>query len=135
VSTPFIHRLRVRYAECDMQGHVFNGNYLTWFDTAHTELLREAYGPYAQLVETGVEFVVAEANVRYRGAARFDDELEVHVVLEPPGTSALTSRFEVRRDGELLTEGMLRHVCVDAETFAKAPWPQELRTAFERYVA
>jgi acyl-CoA thioesterase FadM len=30
---------------------------------------------------------------------------------------------------------MLRHVCVDAETFAKAPWPDELRAAFERYVA
>ena len=118
-----------------MQGHVFNGNYLTWFDTAHTELLRKAYGPYQQLVATGVEFVVAEANVRYRGAARFDDELEVHVTLEQPGTSSLTSRFEVRRDGDLLTEGMLRHVCVDAQTFAKAPWPDDLRAAFERYVA
>ena len=131
----FVHRLRVRYAECDMQGHVFNGNYLTWFDTAHTELLREGFGPYAAVVEKGVEFVVAEANVRYRGAARFDDELEVHVTVEPPGTSSLISRFEVRRGDELLTEGMLRHVCVDAQSFEKAPWPDELRAAFERYVA
>ncbi len=131
----FVHHLRVRYAECDMQGHVFNGNYLTWFDTAHTELLREAYGPYAALVDSGVEFVVAEANVRYRVPARFDDELEVRVSLEPPSTSSLTSRFEVRRGDELLTEGMLRHVCVNAQTFAKTPWPDELREAFARYVA
>ena len=41
----------------------------------------------------------------------------------------------MRRGDELLTEGMLRHVCVDAQTFAKAPWPDELRAAFERYVA
>lgn len=135
MSPAFAHRLRVRYAECDMQGHVFNGNYLTWFDTAHTELLREAFGPYARIVESGVEFVVAEASVRYRSPARFDDELEILVRLEAPGTSSLTSRFEVRRDGELLTEGMLRHVCVDARSFAKAPWPEELRAAFERYVA
>ena len=52
----------------------------------------------------------------------------------PPGNSSLVSHFEVRRAGELLTEGMLRHVCVDAQTFAKAPWPDELRTAFSRYV-
>ena len=44
-------------------------------------------GPYAAIVESGVEFVVAEANVRYRVAARFDDELEVHVTLEPPATA------------------------------------------------
>ena len=131
----FVHHLRVRYAECDMQGHVFNGNYLTWFDTAHTELLRAAFGPYERVVETGVEFVVAEASVRYLVPARFDEELGVHVALEEPGNSSLVSRFEVRRDNELLTAGMLRHVCVDAQTFAKAPWPHELREAFARYVA
>ena len=68
------------------------------------------------------------------GVAGFDDELGVRVSLEQPGSSSLTSRFEVRRGDELLTEGMLRHVCVDAQTFAKAPWPDELRAAFERYV-
>jgi acyl-CoA thioester hydrolase len=87
------------------------------------------------VVETGVEFVVAEATLRYLAPARFDDELGIHVALEPPGNSSLVSRFEVRRGDDLLTEGMLRHVCVDAQTFAKAPWPEELRTAFGRYVA
>jgi acyl-CoA thioester hydrolase len=131
---PFVHRLRVRYVECDMQGHVFNGNYLTWFDVAHTELLREAFGNYLNLVqEHGIDFVVAEANVRYRAAAHFDDELEIEVALEPPTTSSLTSRFTVRRDGEALTEGMLRHVCVDARTMRKAPWPDDVREGFLRY--
>jgi acyl-CoA thioester hydrolase len=131
---PFVHRLRVRYAECDMQGHVFNGNYLTWFDVAHTELLREAFGNYLNLVhEHGIDFVVAEANVRYRAPAHFDDELEIEVALEEPTTSSLTSRFTVRRGAETLTEGMLRHVCVDAQTMRKAPWPADVRAGFERY--
>jgi acyl-CoA thioester hydrolase len=132
---PFVHRLRVRYAECDMQGHVFNGNYLTWFDVAHTEMLRAAFGPYDRIVESGVEFVVAEASLRYRAPARFDDELEVHVSLDPPTNSSLTSRFEVLRGDDLLTEGILRHVCVDAQTFAKAPWPAQLRDSFGQYVS
>ena len=42
--TPLVTALRVRYVECDMQGHVFNGHYLTWFDIAHTEALRAATG-------------------------------------------------------------------------------------------
>ena len=36
--------LRVRYAECDMQGHAFNGHYLAWFDMAHTHAFGEAVG-------------------------------------------------------------------------------------------
>ena len=41
---PLTTALRVRYVECDMQGHVFNGHYLTYFDLAHTEALRTATG-------------------------------------------------------------------------------------------
>lgn len=33
----FFHPLRVRWAEVDMQGIVFNGHYLTYFDVAFTE--------------------------------------------------------------------------------------------------
>jgi acyl-CoA thioester hydrolase len=132
---PFVHRLRVRYAECDMQGRVFNANYLTWFDTAHTELLREAFGNYLNLIrEHGVDFVVAEVNVRYRAPAQFDDEVEIAVAFDEPTTSSVTSRFTVSRDGETLTEGALRHVCVDATSFAKAPWPDAVRAAFASYV-
>ena len=37
----FRHPIRVRYNECDPQGHVFNANYLAYFDIAMTELWRE----------------------------------------------------------------------------------------------
>ena len=131
----FVHRLRVRYAECDMQGHVFNGHYLTWFDIAHTELLREAFGPYQRIVDEGVEFVVAEASVRYLAPARFDEDLDITVALEEPTNSSLLSRFEIRRADDLLAQGTLRHVCVDATTFDKAPWPDDLRAAFRRYAS
>lgn len=132
---PFRHRLRVRYVECDMQGRVFNAHYLTWFDLAHTELLRATAGPYTALVAAGWDLVVAEAGVRYRGAARFDDELELEVLLAPLTTASMTSSYAVRRDGELLTEGWVRHVCVDAASFAKRPWPASLRSAVAPYVS
>jgi acyl-CoA thioester hydrolase len=118
-----------------MQGHVFNAHYLTWFDMAHTGLLTEALGlPYMELVESGVDVVVAEAGVRYRKPARFDDELEIEVGLEEPTNSSLTSRFTVRRDSELISEGFLRHVCVNAKTFQKLRWPENIRVAFAPYV-
>jgi acyl-CoA thioester hydrolase len=135
MPAPFSTALRVRYVECDMQGHVFNGHYLTWFDLAHTELLRAAVGPYAEFVErSGVDIVVAESGVRYLAPAHFDDELTIEVSLEAPTTTSLTSRFTIRRDGEAITEGFLRHVCVDNESYKKAPWPADVRAALGPYV-
>lgn len=124
--------MRVRYADCDMQGHVFNAHYLTWFDTAHTEALRGTLGDYASIVARGIELVVAEANVRYRASARFDDELTIGVEFRPVGTTSLTSDFTVKRGVDLIAEGTLRHVCVDARSFTKAPWPDWVRAALDR---
>lgn len=136
MPTPLITALRVRYVECDMQGHVFNGHYLTWFDMAHTEALRTATGgSYQDFVALhGIDFVVAESSVRYLAAAHFDDALEVEVAFDPPSTSSLTSRFTVRRDGTTIATGTLRHVCVENEGYTKAPWPAAFRKALEPYL-
>ena len=66
------HTLRVRYSECDPQGVVFNANYVAYLDVVITELWREALGRYQDLVDSGVDMVVAEVNVRYLGSAAFD---------------------------------------------------------------
>lgn len=128
-------RVHVRYAECDMQGHVFNGHYLTWFDMAHTGLLTRASGrSYTDMVASGIDVVVAETGIRFLAPARFEDELEITVELDPLTTSSLTSRYTVRRQGAVITTGFLRHVCVDPRTMTKVPWPAELRAALEPYV-
>lgn len=133
---PFSIPVQVRYAECDMQGHVFNAHYLTWFDMAHTALLTEALGmSYRALVASGIDVVVAESGVRYLSPARFEDELEIGIELDPPTNSSLTSRFTVRRGDEVITRGFLRHVCVGADTLEKTPWPDDVRAAFAPYVS
>jgi acyl-CoA thioester hydrolase len=136
VSSPFSTRVRVRYAECDMQGYVFNGHYLTWFDVAYAELLSDAAGRrYSELVAEGIDVVVAECGIRFLTPARYDDELDITVATEEPSNTSLTSRFTVARDGEPICEAWLRHVCFDLTTRRKRPWPEELRSAFPRYAA
>ena len=119
--------LRVRYVECDMQGRAFNGHYLTWVDMAHTEALRELVGGYQVLVNRGIDFVVAAAELQFRQPARFDDELLVHVAIEPPGRTSLRSRYVITRGTDVIAEAAMVHVCVDATTFAKRSWPDWFR--------
>src|ERR1700752_3383757 len=77
VASPFSHPLRVRYAECDKQGVVFNSHYLAWFDISMTELFRAAFGSYGVNLERGVDIVVGEARLRFRAPARFDDLVDL----------------------------------------------------------
>jgi acyl-CoA thioester hydrolase len=123
----FVHELRVRYGECDPQGIVFNANYLLYFDVAFTEYWRDRIGPWDDMASFGVDAVVAEANLRFRAPARFDDVLQLAVVTEELGTTSMTTRIEVQRDGELLVEMRLRHVFVDRETWSKTTMPDAIR--------
>ena len=131
MSGPLRHPLRVRYGECDPQGVVFNAHYLAWFDIALTELWRAALGSYDAMVKRGVDVVVAEATVRYLRPARFDDELDLCISISHLGTSSIVSDHEILRDGEAITRGQTRHVCVLADALIKAPIPDWLRESLQ----
>jgi acyl-CoA thioester hydrolase len=133
MGRPFVHRLRVRYAECDRQGVVFNAHYFAYFDLAMTELWRAAMGRYDAMIERGIDMVVAEAQARFLDSARFDDEIDLEVAVERLGTTGSTTHHRVVRDGDVLVEGALRHVFVDPETLEKTPIPDWLREALEPY--
>lgn len=135
MSAPFVHRLRVRYAECDPQGVVFNGNYFTYFDVAHTELLRATIGSFDDLLARGLDVVVAEASCRFRAPARFDEELDIAVTLPRLGRTSMTTAHRVDGPEGLVAEGLLRHVFLDRESRAPVELPDWLRGALEPHLA
>jgi acyl-CoA thioester hydrolase len=96
VTEPFRHALRVRYNECDPQGVVFNANYLTYFDLTMTELWR-GLGGYGEMVEAGMDMVVAEATIRYLDGLRFDEHFEVRATITRLGETSMTTEFDVVR--------------------------------------
>ena len=67
--------IRVRYNETDGQGRVHHAQYLNFFERGRIELLRSMGHNYRDLESSGLLLVVTEMNVRYLGAAVFDDLL------------------------------------------------------------
>ncbi len=129
------HRMRVRFAECDPQGIVFNSRYLEYFDVAMTEIWREALGPYEQATaEAGVELVVAEAGIRYRDSLRFDEVFELRATVPRIGTTSMITAISVLRDGTVVAEGELRHVFLGRGDGRPTPIPPAIRAAFEPYL-
>ena len=133
-SWPLVHRLRVRWAEADMQGVVFNANYLAWFDIGITEYLRGvAGGDRDRLAAIFDKLYVVRSILDYRAPARFDDEIEVCARTARLGNSSLEVAFAIRRDGEVLVEG--RNVYVHTSDGRPAPLPDDLRQRVAAYEA
>ena len=127
-----VHRLRVRWAEADLQGVVFNAHYLAWFDIAITEYWRAlANGDRVWLIQTWERFYVVKSTLDYRQPARFDDEIDVAVRTSRLGRSSMDCMFEVRRDTDLLVTGA--SVYVHTIEGKAAPLPDDLRARILRY--
>ncbi|MBA3478950.1 MAG: acyl-CoA thioesterase [Lautropia sp.] len=121
-----IHPLRVRWAEADMQGVVFNAHYLAYFDLAITEYWRMlAAGDQAWLHETFEHLFVVKATVDFHAPARFDDELQVATRCSRLGRSSMTADFEIHRGGDHLISG--QSIYVYARDSKSMPIPEDLR--------
>ncbi|MFG2284910.1 acyl-CoA thioesterase [Streptomyces sp. NPDC048595] len=131
----FTHRLRVRYSECDQQNVVFNGHYLFYYDVALTELWREATGGFASMVEGGTDLVVAEARLRYRQGARYDELIDIEMPVTRLGTTSMIVRPRFMVGERLIAEGEVRHVFTDTVAGGKKEMPDEVRAAFEPYTS
>jgi acyl-CoA thioester hydrolase len=79
MSSPEVSEIRVRvnYSETDQMGVVYHARYLVWLDIARTEHLRRSGMSYRDLEAAGLRLVVAEAALRYRQPARYDDPILV----------------------------------------------------------
>ncbi len=131
-----MHRLRVRWAEVDRQGIVFNGHYLAYFDVGVTEYYRALGYPYPDgLLAHGTDLYVKKAELEYHASAAYDDELDVCVRVARLGGSSFDFVVEVCRAAELLVSGKLVYVNADPATRRSARVPDFLRSAirgFER---
>src|SRR5215468_1790144 len=88
----FCHALRVRWAEVDRQGIVFNGNYLTYFDVGITEYWRAIGYPYPDaLLQNGCDTFAVKATIEYRAPARYDDLLDVRCAWDASAAAACNS--------------------------------------------
>ena len=131
MNQPHEHRLHVRYAETDQMGVVYHANYLVYMEEGRTRMMASLGLPYHELEAKGWALVVRKADVRYRAAARYGDELCVRTWVERMRGASILFRYEIERaaDATLLATGSTELACVDLKTAERRPTmlPEELR--------
>jgi len=103
----------VRYAETDMMGVVYHGNYLPWFEIGRTTLLRQQGLPYRQLEADGFRLPVLEVTAKYLRPAVYDDTVTIITTMRERPLMRIRLEYEVRRGDELLATGSTVHAFID----------------------
>lgn len=130
----FWHRLRVRWAEVDMQKIVFNAHYQNYFDTALTDYWRSLALPYEEAMKAlGGEPYMKKASIEYHRSARCDDLLDVALKCERIGNSSMLFKGAIYRGHDLLVNAELTYVFADAVSQRPRPVPSALRQLLEGF--
>jgi YbgC/YbaW family acyl-CoA thioester hydrolase len=130
------HRLRVRWAEVDMQKIVFNAHYLMYFDTAMGDYWRALALPYdSSMLSLEGDLYVKKATVEYHASAQVDDQLEVALQCHRIGTSSMTFNGAIFRGEDCLISCELIYVFADPATQKSKPVPRALRDIILGYEA
>ena len=109
--------LRPRYAETDQMGVVYYGHYLTWFECARTEWLRQAGRSYADMEAQGVFLPVRRCSVEYHAPARYDRPIAVRARVTRISPARVDFSYTVvdTLSQALLAEGASCHAFVDGQ--------------------
>jgi len=110
-----VHRVQIYYEDTDHSGLVYHANYLKYFERAREHLL--GVDELVRLLEEdGVGFVVYKAGMTFKRGAVFGDTIEIRTQVASESDYRIVFSQNVFRGEELLVEGHVEMVCVDATT-------------------
>ena len=125
----FFHRLRVRWAEVDMQKIVFNAHYLAYADEAMTAVLQSLGTPYDALLARGFDTAVVASELTWVAPVRWGDVVDVDGEVERVGRTSFTVLFTISVRGEPCCRVRTSYVLTDLHRTPVAI-PDDVRAAW-----
>jgi acyl-CoA thioester hydrolase len=123
----FTWRIRVRFAETDAMGVVHHAAYLPYLEETRVAYLRSLGHPYTALREEGLEFPVVQVAVSYRRPLRFDDLVEVHLLLAATSGATFQIAYLLTREEEEVAHAVSLHAALSTSgrVARVPPWLQD----------
>ncbi len=119
MSTPYKTTRRVEFRDTDAAGIMHFSAFFTFMEQAEHELLRHAGLSVVMRDELGtISWPRVSAHCDFRGAAKFEDVLEIDVRIERLGTKSVTYAFRFLLDGQEIATGRITSVCCRIENHA-----------------
>ncbi len=128
VPEPHVHTEthRIVMSEVDV-AQIHFVTFHRWIDRSMTEWLAEVGWPFTRLLEEGPGIPIVDVHLAIRTRVMLDDLITVRTRVGDVGRTSFRSLHEFSRDGDVVAEGELVHVCVDRITREPIPVPQWIR--------
>ncbi|MGZ4714072.1 MAG: acyl-CoA thioesterase [Acidimicrobiia bacterium] len=127
----FVHRVRPRYAEVDLQGVVFNAHWLTYFDEACTRFFEHLGYDASEAFFKDFDVMLVKAVVEWEGPAGFDELVDIAVVPARLGTKSFDLRYTATVGDRPVCVGVITYVSVTPGTHDSCEILPELRNRLE----
>jgi acyl-CoA thioester hydrolase len=119
--------IEVRFADLDAYGHVNNAVYFTYLETARVKLFSRRF---AELMASGLLFLVAEASCRYRLPVELNDRMLIDIETEKLGRSSFTLAYLLHNgEGKEFATARTVMVCYNAQAKKTVSLPDDFRRA------
>jgi acyl-CoA thioester hydrolase len=126
----FAHQIRVRFSETDAMGIVHHSRYLPYLEETRVEYMRSIGQSYANSRETLGDSAVLEATVKYRQSLKFDEVMNVHLVLAATTGATFTINYLITVGEHVVSTASTQHAYVNAQGRPQRlpAWIKELAT-------
>jgi acyl-CoA thioester hydrolase len=129
-------KTRVLYADTDLMGYVYYGNYPKFYEIGRTEMVRELGIPYAELEKRGVMMPVRDMQCNYIKPTHYDQVLTIQTSVKELPKARMKFYYEIfNEEGELVHTGETTLIFLDMKTNRPVRAPQllldKLRPYFE----
>jgi acyl-CoA thioester hydrolase len=104
--------LLVRFCETDLMGIVHHANYLVYFEAGRVDWLHRRGVRYEEWARQGIHLPVVESRLRYRKAARFDEELVIASTCVELTRVTVRFGYVITRGADRICEGETLLACV-----------------------
>ncbi len=110
-------RRRVEFAETDMAGIAHFSNFFRYMEMAEHEFFRHlGLSVHAEVEGRTVSWPRVRAECEYHAPVRFEEEVQIHLVVRKKGKKSLTYEFRfVKDDGTLAARGSMTTVCTEVD--------------------
>ncbi len=124
--------VRVRYADTDKMGYLYNGNYFAYFEVGRTELMRNYGMSYRDLEDSGYILPLIDTYAKYLKPAFYDDLLTVEAILNYEKGPIIKFEYNIFRDNTIITNGFTTHIFVKKDTRIPVKPPKVFNDIIER---
>ena len=129
----FIHRLEVRFRDCDPMGHTNNAVYLTYLEQARFAHWRSLWGFGTPQLPPGLPGVIlARVECDYKRPTKYGDTIEIRLTVAEIGRSSFRYEYEIIDDqGRTVLTAKTVQVMYDYTAEKPVRIPDEIRALLQ----